>query len=55
MTLTRIGPGKRMWDHLQRYWHSIAGVSEFEQTPVKRARLFGEDLVLFRDLGGNFG
>jgi len=53
--LTRVGPGTRMGDYLRRYWMPIAGVSEFDTIKVKPMRLFGEDLVLFRDLNGEFG
>jgi 5,5'-dehydrodivanillate O-demethylase len=40
---------------LRRYWMPIAGASEFEQQPIKSIRLFGEDLVLYRDEGGHYG
>ena len=53
--LTRIGPGTAMGDLLRRYWQPIAGASEFEATPIKPIRLFGEDLVLYKDRGGRFG
>ena len=33
----------------------IAGASELDDNPVKAMRLFGEDLVLFRDLSGRYG
>ena len=54
-TLTRVGPGTPMGDYLRRYWHPIAGVSEFDTRATKPVRLFGEDLVLFKDLSGHFG
>ena len=53
--LTEVGPGKPMGDLLRRYWHPVAGVSEFEGKPIRPIRLFGEDLVLFRSLNGKFG
>lgn len=53
--LTRVGAGTAMGDYLRRYWHPVAGVSEFDEMAVKPLRLFGEDLVLFKDLSGNFG
>lgn len=53
--LTEIEPGAAMGDLLRRYWHPVAGVSEFDSQPIKAIRLFGEDLVLFKDLGGAFG
>ncbi len=53
--LTRVGPGTPMGNYLRRYWQPIAGVSEFDKQPTKALRLFGEDLVLYKDLSGNFG
>jgi 5,5'-dehydrodivanillate O-demethylase len=53
--LTQVGPGTRMGNLLRRYWMPIAAVSEFETTSVKAVRLMGEDLVLYKDLGGRFG
>lgn len=53
--LTQVGPGTPMGELLRRYWHPIAGVSEFETRSIKPIRLFGEDLVLFKTLGGRFG
>ena len=53
--LTRVGPGTKMGDLLRRYWQPIAGAAEFDKTPIKRIRLFGEDLVLYKDLGGRYG
>jgi 5,5'-dehydrodivanillate O-demethylase len=53
--LTEVGPGTPMGGLLRRYWMPVAGVSEFDRTPIKAVRLFGEDLVLYRDMGGTFG
>ncbi|HET6969490.1 MAG TPA: aromatic ring-hydroxylating dioxygenase subunit alpha [Phenylobacterium sp.] len=53
--LTEVGPGKPMGELLRRYWHPIAGVSEFETRATKPVRLMGEDLVLYKDLSGTFG
>jgi len=53
--LTEVGPGTPMGDLLRRYWMPIAGVSEFETISIKALRLFGEDLVLYKDLSGTFG
>ncbi|MDB5999666.1 MAG: phthalate 4,5-dioxygenase [Rhizobacter sp.] len=53
--LVRVGPGTPMGTLLRRYWMPIAGVSEFETRATKPIRLMGEDLVLYRDLSGNFG
>lgn len=54
-TLTQVGPGTPMGDLLRRYWMPIAGESEFDSRPIKPLRILGEDLVLYRDLSGNFG
>ena len=53
--LTRIEPGAKMGDYLRRYWHPIAGVSEFDSRDIKPVRLFGENLVLYKDKSGEFG
>ncbi len=53
--LTQVGPGTPMGDLLRRYWMPIGGASEFEAVRIKPIRLLGEDLVLYRDLGGRFG
>ena len=53
--LTQVGPGKPMGELLRRYWHPIAGASEFDKRSTKPIRLMGEDLVLYKDLSGNFG
>jgi 5,5'-dehydrodivanillate O-demethylase len=44
-----------MGDLLRRYWHPIGGASELETNAVKPIRLMGENLVLYRDLNGQFG
>jgi 5,5'-dehydrodivanillate O-demethylase len=53
--LTQVGPGTPMGNLLRRYWMPIAAVDEFDTLAVKPVRLFGEDLVLYKDLSGNFG
>lgn len=53
--LTEVGRGKPMGELLRRYWHPIAGVSEFDDKATKAMRLFGEDLVLYKDLSGQYG
>ncbi len=52
---TQVGRGTPMGDLLRRYWMPIAGVSEFEQQTIRPVRLMGEDLTLYKDLGGTFG
>lgn len=53
--LTRVGKGAPMGELLRRYWHPVAGVSEFADRPIKPVKILGEDLVLYRDQAGNFG
>jgi len=53
--LTQVGPGTPMGALLRRYWHPIGGASEFDAIAVKAVRLLGEDLTLYKDLGGTFG
>jgi 5,5'-dehydrodivanillate O-demethylase len=40
---------------LRRYWYPIAGVDELDRQAIKAVRLMGEDLVLFKDLSGQYG
>jgi 5,5'-dehydrodivanillate O-demethylase oxygenase subunit len=53
--LGQVSAGTPMGELLRRYWMPIAGASELETNPVKAVRLMGEDLVLYRDLSGNYG
>lgn len=52
---TKVGPDSLMGELLRRYWHPIAAVVELDNHPVKKVRLLGEDLALFRDRSGNLG
>src|ERR1700692_1446953 len=55
--LTRVGPGTPMGELMRRYWipaafcHQIAAPG----CPPVRVRLWGENLVIFRDSGGRIG
>jgi len=53
--LTSVGAGTPMGEVLRRHWHPVAGVDELEREPIKAVRLMGEDLVLYKDLSGNYG
>ncbi len=53
--LTATGAGTPMGELLRRYWWPIAGASEFDRPGAKPVRLMGEDLVLYKDLGGTYG
>jgi 5,5'-dehydrodivanillate O-demethylase len=53
--LTDIEPGSRMGELLRRYWHPIAGRDDLKDRWTMPIRLFGEDLLLFRDRTGKLG
>src|ERR1700750_2532620 len=53
--LTEVGPGRPMGGSLRRYWHPVAGEAEFNDKRFRPIRLFGEDLVLYKDLSGAYG
>ncbi|HUZ72978.1 MAG TPA: aromatic ring-hydroxylating dioxygenase subunit alpha [Stellaceae bacterium] len=53
--LTKTGAGTPMGALLRRYWWPIAGASELDAAAIKPVRLLGEDLVLYKDLGGRYG
>lgn len=53
--LTQVGAGTPMGGLLRRYWMPIAGVSEFDTVSIKPVRLLGEDLVLYKNLLGQYG
>jgi 5,5'-dehydrodivanillate O-demethylase oxygenase subunit len=53
--LTRVGPGTPMGALLRRYWHPVVAEAELEDCGVKPLRLLGEDLVIYKDLSGNYG
>jgi 5,5'-dehydrodivanillate O-demethylase len=53
--LTQVSAGTPMGELLRRYWMPIAAVDEFALTTIKKVRLMGEDLVLYRDRSGTFG
>ena len=47
--LKAVGPGTPMGNLLRRYWHPVASASQLDDKPVRRVKLLGEDLVLYRD------
>ncbi len=55
--ITQTGPGTPCGALMRRYWQPAALTEELDiPRPVKRIRLLGEDLVLFRDpSSGRFG
>jgi 5,5'-dehydrodivanillate O-demethylase oxygenase subunit len=53
--LTRVGKGTPMGELLRRYWHPVATTPDLEKDPVRRVRLLGENLTLFRTTSGELG
>ncbi len=53
--LTRVGTGTPAGELLRRYWHPIAVAAELKEKPIKRLRILGEDLVLYRGEDGGYG
>jgi 5,5'-dehydrodivanillate O-demethylase len=53
--LTRVGRGTPMGELLRRYWHPIATTVDLDRDPVRRVRLMGESLTLYRSEGGELG
>ncbi len=55
--LCRVGPGTVMGDLMRQYWVPALPSSEFSEpdSPPKRMRLLGENLVMFRDSAGRMG
>ena len=52
--LTHVGPDTPCGEYMRRFWQPIAMESELGKYPLA-VRILGEDLVLFRDLGGRVG
>jgi 5,5'-dehydrodivanillate O-demethylase len=52
--LARVGPGTPAGELLRRYWHPIAVAAELEERPLRRVRILGEDLVLYKG-DGSYG
>jgi phenylpropionate dioxygenase-like ring-hydroxylating dioxygenase large terminal subunit len=54
--MTRTGPGTPAGGLMRRYWQPAALLDELTgNRPVKPVRLFGEDLVIFKDENGRYG
>ena len=53
--LTRVGPGTPGGDLMRRYWHPIYPEVLLREKPVRKVRILGENLTLFRDASGSLG
>ena len=52
--ITHTGPNTLCGNFLRRYWHPFFIASELEDKPTL-VKILGEELVLFKDQGGQFG
>ena len=52
---TKVGPKTPVGKLMRWYWHPIAAAIELDENPVKRVKLLGESLVLYRDRSGKLG
>ena len=52
--LTHVGPGTACGEYMRRFWLPVALSSQLTDLPLA-LRVLGEDLVMFRDLGGRIG
>ena len=52
--LTHVGPGTLGGEYLRRFWHPVVLTTQLTDLPL-RIRILGEELVIFRDLGGRIG
>ena len=53
--LTQVGKGTPFGELLRRYWYPVAFTADLLDFPVKRTRLLGQDLVVFRLEDGTVG
>jgi 5,5'-dehydrodivanillate O-demethylase oxygenase subunit len=53
--LTRVGPGTPCGELMRRYWIPIAPFAQLLENPVRKVRVLGEDLVLYKDRSGGLG
>ena len=54
--ITRTSAGTPAGDLMRRYWQPAALVAELDgNRPIKAIRLFGENLVIFKDDRGRYG
>ena len=53
--LTRVGPGTPCGELMRRYWIPIAPAAQLLENPVRKVRVLGEDLVLYRNTSGGLG
>jgi nitrite reductase/ring-hydroxylating ferredoxin subunit len=52
--LTHVGPDTPCGEYMRRFWQPVCFSDELSELPL-RVRMFGEDLVAFRDRSGTVG
>ncbi|MSQ10012.1 MAG: Rieske (2Fe-2S) protein [Dehalococcoidia bacterium] len=53
--LTSVGPGTPGGELMRRYWIPIAPAAQLLEDPVRKVRILGEDLTLYKDKSGQLG
>jgi 5,5'-dehydrodivanillate O-demethylase oxygenase subunit len=53
--LTRVGAGTPCGELMRRYWIPIAPYAQLLENPVRKIRVLGEDLVLYKDKSNGLG
>src|SRR5438093_4006733 len=53
--ICRVEPGTPMGALMRRYWQPIAPTDRLLENPVRKVRILGETLVLYRDRSGRLG
>ncbi len=53
--LTQVGPGTPCGELMRRYWIPIAPYSQLIEDPVRKVRILGENLTLYKDKSGTLG
>ena len=53
--LTQVGPGTPGGELMRRYWIPIAPFAQLLENPVRKVRILGEDLTLYRDRSEGLG
>jgi 5,5'-dehydrodivanillate O-demethylase len=52
---TLVGRGAPAGELLRRYWHPVAVADELKENPIKRLRILGEELALYRGEHESYG
>ena len=53
--LTRVGPGTPCGELIRRDWIPIVPYVQLREDPVRKVRVLGEDLVLYKNRQGGLG